>query len=271
MKTPTNPTGNYRLDNMNYIVPSDLFKYCVNNTNTNISYVLVGSGRKTITGVQRYNYGIYGRIPSRLFKPLTNISSLSNVFAYCYCINPYTWNDENNNGQMFPPDMLSNNTALKSVSGLFKGIYVPAKVVIPSTLLSKCLALTDISYLFFDATFQGSANDVQQLSDNTFQYNYILQNISYALASTNSSGGWMGQGPKKIGSNLFTQAKHKILTNVTGLFYGNTSTTGSVPEFWTWLNTLTNTNKQNVFAYMSKSLITNSANIPEQWATNMRN
>ena len=216
------------------------------------------------------NNGIYGRIPSRLFKPLTNISSLSNVFAYCYCINPYTWNDENNNGQMFPPDMLSNNTALKSVSGLFKGIYVPAKVVIPSTLLSKCLALTDISYLFFDATFQGSANDVQQLSDNTFRYNYILQNISYALASTNSSGGWMGQGPKKIGSNLFTQAKHKTLTNVTGLFYGNTSTTGSVPEFWTWLNNLTNTNKQNVFAYMSKSLITNSGSIPEQWATNMR-
>nr|DAX10932.1 MAG TPA: hypothetical protein [Bacteriophage sp.] len=100
--------------------------------------------------------------------------------------------------------MLSNNTALKSVSGLFKGIYIPAKVVIPSTLLSKCLALTDISYLFFDATFQGSADDVQQLSDNTFQYNYILQNISYALASTDSSGGWMGQGPKKIGSNLFT-------------------------------------------------------------------
>jgi hypothetical protein len=98
MKLPTSPTGNYRLDNMNYIVPSDLFKYCVNNTNTNISYVLVSSGRKTNIGVQRYNYGIYGRIPSRLFKPLTNISSLSNVFAYCYCINPYTWNDENNNG-----------------------------------------------------------------------------------------------------------------------------------------------------------------------------
>ena len=47
-------------------------------------------------------------------------------------------------------------------------------------------------------------------------------------------------------------------------------TTGSVPEFWTWLNNLTNTNKQNVFAYMSKSLITNSGSIPEQWATNMR-
>jgi len=60
------------------------------------------------------------------------------------------------------------------------------------------------------------------------------------------------------------------IKNVTGLFYGDTSTTGSVPEFWTWLNNLTNTNKQNVFAYMSKSLITNSSSIPEQWATNMR-
>nr|DAY68842.1 MAG TPA: hypothetical protein [Caudoviricetes sp.] len=154
---------------MNYIVPSDLFKYCVNNTNTNISNVLTGSGRKTDNGVQRYNYGIYGRIPNRIFKTLTNISSLTNVFAYCRCINPYTWNDDSNNGQMFPSDMLSNNTALKSVSGLFCGIYIPAKVVIPSTLLSKNLALTDISYLFYDATFQGSADDdVQQLSDTTF-------------------------------------------------------------------------------------------------------
>lgn len=272
MRYPLSPAGQNRLDSMNYIVPSDLFKYCVNNTNTNISDALTStsSGRKTNYGVQRYNYGIYGRIPNRIFKTLTNISSLTNVFAYCYCINPYTWNDDSNNGQMFPSDMLSNNTALKSVSGLFRGIYIPTKVVIPSTLLSKNLALTDISYLFYDATFQGSADDVQQLSDTTFQYNYILQNISYALASTSSTGGWMGQGPKKIGSNLFTQSKHKNLTNVTGLFYGDTSTTGSVPEFWTWLNNLTNTNKQNVFAYMSKSLITNSSSIPEQWATNMR-
>jgi hypothetical protein len=79
----------------------------------------------------------------------------------------------------------------------------------------------------------------------------------------------MGQGPKKIGSNLFTQARHKTLTNVTGLLYGQSNTTGSVPEFWTWLNTLTNTNKQNVFAFMKKSNITNSASIPAQWATNM--
>lgn len=269
MRYPMSPQNQTRLDSMNYIVPSDLFKYCADAASTNIQNVLYGSGRKTADGIQRYNYGIYGRIPNRIFKHIPNITNLNNIFAYCYCISPYTWADDNNNGEMFPSDMLSNNISLKSVSGLFRGIYVPAKVVIPSTLLSKCLALTDISYLFYDATFQGSASDVQQLSDTTFQYNYILQNISYALASTNNAGGWMGQGPKKIGSNLFTQARHKTLTNVTGLLYGQSNTTGSVPEFWTWLNTLTNTNKQNVFAFMKKSNITNSASIPAQWATNM--
>jgi hypothetical protein len=129
---------------------------------------LYGSGRKTVDEIQRYNYGIYGRIPNRIFKHIPNVTNLNNIFAYCYCISPYTWADDNNNGEMFPSDMLSNNISLKSVSGLFRGIYVPAKVVIPSTLLSKCLALTDISYLFYDATFQGSADDVQQLSDTTF-------------------------------------------------------------------------------------------------------
>ena len=28
----------------------------------------------------------------------------------------------------------------------------------------------------------------------------------------------MGQGPKKIGSNLFTQSKHKNLTKITGIY-----------------------------------------------------
>ena len=268
MRYPTNPTGNERLDSMNYFCPADLFKYCVNSSSTNISYAVYYSSRKD-SGISRYNYGLYGRLPRDIFKPLSNVVNLQYVFAYGYCITPYTWDDQNGSGDMFHPDMLSNNTALKSVRGLFQGIYIPAKVVVPATLFSQCLALTDISYLFYDATFQGTADGAQQLSDTTFSQNYILQNISFALASTNAPSGWRNQGPKKIGSSLFTQSRHKVLTNITGLFYGNGTTTGSVPEFWTWLDTLVNTNKQNVFAYMSKSKLTNGANIPEQWATNM--
>lgn len=114
MRYPMNPQGQTRLDSMNYIVPSDLFKYCQDNASTNIQNILYNSGRKSDSGVQRYNYGIYGRIPNRIFKHLPNISNISNVFAYCYCITPYTWQNETSNGQMFPSDMLSNNIALKT-------------------------------------------------------------------------------------------------------------------------------------------------------------
>lgn len=269
MKSRLSASGKFRLDSMNYICPPDLFKYCANNTNTNISFSLYSSSRKNDSGVQSADYGLYGRIPKKLFKHLTQINSLSNIFAYSYNILPYTWNTTDTNGQMFHPELLANNTSLKDISGLFIGVMIPANVVIPATLFSKNLTLSNISNLFYDCVFGGPADGVQQLDDNTFAYNYILQNISYALASTNSPSGWIGQGPKKIGQGLFTRDKHKNLTNVTGLFYGQTNTTGSVPELWNWLNGLTNTNRSNVFAYMYKSKLTNSGNIPATWSTNM--
>lgn len=269
MKYPASTTGYVRLDSMNYIVPSDLFKYCVNNANTNIQYVLYNSGRRTDGDINRRNFGIYGRIPDRIFKHIPNITNVSGVFAACRCVNPYTWNDANNSGKMFSPDMFTNNVALTNVSNLFEGVVIPANVVVPPTLFSKCLSLSNISRLFLDAIFSGSADGVQQLSDTTFAYNALLQNAAYAFASSESIGGFMNQGPKRIGSSLFTRTKHKLLNNITGIFFGNGTTTGSVPEFWDWLNTLSNSNRQNVFAYMKKSLITNSSSIPTQWSTNM--
>ena len=269
MKYPTTTTGYVRLDSMNYIVPSDLFKYCANNANTNIQYALYNGSRRTDGDIDRRNFGIYGRISSRIFQHLPNITNVSGVFADCRCVNPYTWNDANNSGRMFSQDMFINNAALTNVSNLFEGIVIPANVIIPPTLFSKCLSLSNISRLFLDAIFSGSADGVQQLSDTTFAYNSLLQNAAYAFASAESIGGFMNQGPKRIGSSLFTRTKHKLLNNITGMFFGNGTTTGSVPEFWDWLNTLPNSNRQNVFAYMKKSLITNSSNIPTQWSTNM--
>lgn len=269
LKTPLNPTGYKRTDSMNYICPPDIFRYCYNNSSTDVTNVFFRGSRKTDGGIKRENYGIYGRIPEDIFKPITAVTSLVNTFQYCYNIAPYTWSDGNTSGQMFPPNLFTSNTVLRQIAGLFSGVIIPENVVIPSTLFSKCLSLTNISYLFYDARFNGPVSGVQQLPDTLFAYNYILQNISYTFASTSSPSGWMGQGPKKVGSGLFSASRHRSLTNITGLFYGCTSLTGTVPEFWTWLNTLNNTNRQNVFAYVKKSNITNSANIPEQWATNM--
>lgn len=269
LKSTSQPSGKVRLESMNYICPPDLFRYCYNNSSTDVTCCLYRSSRKTDSGIYRQDWGLYGRIPTDIFKPVSQITNLNYVFQFCYNVCPYTWSDGNTSGQMFAPEMLYNNVALKSVKGLFSGLYIPADVIVPPTLFSKCLSLTDISYIFYDTVFLGPADGVQQLNDTTFAYNYILQNIEYAMASTNAANGWKGQGPKKIGSSLFTSSKHRALTNITGVFYGNTNTTGSVPEFWNWLQNLTNSNRTNVFAFMKKSNLTNGSSIPTAWASNM--
>lgn len=267
LRSNSNPSGYVRRDSMNFICAPDLFRYCYDNANTDISYAMAYvSVKGGITST--YNYGLYGRVCGYLFKPLSNVSTLKGVFHTNYNITPYAWPYGNESGLMFAPELLSYNKALKSIPKLFRGIKIPANVQMPATLLSNNLQLTDVSSLFLDAEFQGPADGIQQMPNEFFQFNNALQNISKVFRSYPDVV-YAGQGPKKIGSTLFTSARHKSLQNVSEAFYNQTNTTGSVPEFWNWLNNLTTSNKSNVFYGMSKSKITNSGSIPSSWATGM--
>ena len=48
------------------------------------------------------SYGICGRIPPRLFKPISNVSKLEGIFYYCFMVNPYTWPSVTDSGYMYP-------------------------------------------------------------------------------------------------------------------------------------------------------------------------
>ena len=165
--------------------------------------------------------------------------------------------------------MFAGMNKLANISSMFYFTVIPANVIVPVEFVVDCINLQDISQLFLAADFQSTAAQAQQIDDNTFAKNVNLKNISYAFASGQSQGDWSARSPKKISSILFNANKHKQLTNVTGVFYNATSTTGSVPEFWNWLNSLSAANRANVFYAMRKANFTNGNSVPSGWDTGM--
>ena len=256
---------------LNYLCSPDLFYYCTNGTNMVINGVFSGSGRPSGDPTYDYfNYGIRGRIPTNLFKPVSNVTNLSMTFYRCPLILPYKWNNSTGDiGEMFSKEMFAGLTKLTNISYMFYFCVIPADVIVPVEFVIDCINLQDISCLFLAAQFESTASQAQQIDDNIFAKNVNLKNISYAFASGQSQGDWSGRSPKKIGSTLFNASKHKQLTNVTGVFYNATSTTGSVPEFWNWLNSLSSVNRANVFYAMRKANLTNGNSVPSGWNTGM--
>jgi hypothetical protein len=253
---------------MNYICAPDLFRYCANSNQLTLDYVLGNASVYTTGQNVRTNQGIYGRVPKYLFKHLTAVQKLSNVFYLNLNITPYTWNDETNSGMMIHPDTLYYNKSLLNVSGLFAGIHVPAKIVIPATLFTGNTQLQNASYLFYGAIFSGPYSDVQQLPDGLFSSNKLLTNISYMFAATSTNHPSTNNNIKYISGTLFTPA-HSRITNVSNFMYLQGSTHGTVPAMWEWLRPTT-ANRSNVFYGVRKSYITNSdAIVAAGWGEGM--
>lgn len=267
------PSGNHANRKIvNYLCSPDLYYYCTNGSNMVVNGVFSGSGRPDGELTYDYfNYGVRGRIAPNLFKPIRNATDLSSTFYLCPLLLPYKWNNSTNGdiGEMFSSQMFAGMNKLANISSMFYFTVIPANVIIPVEFVVDCINLQDISQLFLCANFQSTAAQAQQIDDNTFAKNVNLRNISYAFASGRSQTDWLGRSPKKISSTLFNANKHKQLTNVTGVFYNATSTTGSVPEFWNWLNSLSSVNRANVFYAMRKANLTNGNNVPSGWNTGM--
>lgn len=256
----------------NWLCAPDVYRYCTNSSTMQVYGVFNNSGVQDGNPiVNMYDYGIRGRICPYLFKPIDKVTDLSYTFNQCPLINPYKWNNANGEDGMFvSPDTFSGLRLLRSIAWMFHFAIIPENVVVPSNLLYDCIQLQDISYMFYRAMFNSTASMTQQIDDNFFSRNTNLRNISYALASGQFAGDCTGRSPKKISSTLFNASKHRQLQNVTGLFCNATTTTGSVPEFWTWLGGLSSVNRSNVFYMMSKANITNSGSIPSEWSNGMR-
>ena len=257
---------------MNYMCSSDLYLYCVNNTSTVINHGFYNCGRDQDSGFDWTQYGVRGRIPPKLFQPVNKITSLEGIFMECKLITPYTWNKDTELGLLFSPKLFNGLSNLQTLEIAFSYFEIPANIQLSSSTFTTNIQLLNLERAFMGANWLDTTN--QQLPDDIFSRNNALQNIrgcfaAYTLDSSGMSEYRKGRSPKIIHSTLFTSTNHKNLNNVSYIFGNATQTSGSVPEFWNWLNNLNNANKAGAFQEMRKSLITNSSSIPASWSYGM--
>ena len=267
----------------NYIVPPDLFYYCLKSCT--IDYVLSDLYKTPIENTY-YNHN-FGRLPPVLFESLTETTSFAGVFENNrLAITPYfipyklttaDYEDPFNSGLMYPTDLFKKNTAMTTLSKAFANTVVAYNCVLSGQaagyygLLENNAALTNVSCTFANIHYFG--RDITNLSEweRIFYGNKKLSNLSGCFAQSNGTFGLPSAlGVTKIYgfSNLLssgsstdptlpTHIDHVFKTNgqlhnpntianITYMFYNQTNLdTGNLPNFKSLR--LSQTNYQSCF------------------------
>lgn len=234
---PTSYVGT-KLGTMNYILPPDIFRYCYDNSSTSISYFLAESNREGSPGDEVY--GLSGRIPPKLFEPLTQITDITGIFKNLKYVCPYSWNynldGEEKLGLVYPPDLFKPiGIKLKNTSEIFYGTTIHNKCVIPNNLLYYNTSLQTVERMFSRAIWADSINT--QLPSDLFYRNLNISSVSGLFGnSTNLAlAGLDMRGPYIMSRNLFTP-NHRNINNISYFMNWCSYSTGEVPPFWTWTN-----------------------------------
>ena len=266
---------------MNYICPPDLFRYCVNTGTTNIKYALTNSGREENLNYDYERYGLPGRIPPHIFEPVNKVSSFEGIFYYCKMLNPSSWPTNGSEvGDMYPKELFeSNSNSLTDITALFAFTEVPSKIAIPSGLFTKNTNLKVLDRLWMGTKWGGTSAE-SQVPSGLFYSNTAINNVRGLFASftvnvgndNNSSSAdvtnYSGRPPKYLdGISLFTN-RHKNISNCSWFLANGTGTTGTLPEFWKWLN-LPSSQKNSPFYGVKKANVSN-APTDSVWANGMK-
>ena len=268
----------YTDTNQNYMIPTDLFRYC--HKDATLSNVLNDlSWRERIVEVDPATnkgkvvltnniQGLSGRIPSKIFNSLSENPELNSVFENTY-FDPFyglIGTDANNltRGLMYPPDLFKKNTELTAITNMFAGTIIHIGVDINSDLFVNNSKLRNISGVWSNCKFDKrlynyesappDAIDYPQINfTEIFRGNIRITNASNLFAVTDISE--TGRGLLIITPDLLRSALQ--INNVSNMFYYNTNLSGAVPLFQSNIYTALN----STFGYLvgvSRSNITNA-------------
>ena len=282
--------GRYMETRQNYMIPTDLFRYC-NKSCTLIDVLPSLTWQRQIlveneqTGEYRIEFvydddgypiydGLRGRIPMRLFESLIDTPKISEVFKNTKFdafvgLQGTTFT----RGIAYPPDLFKYNVALLEIPAVFMGTEIPTGVDINIDLFANLPELRNISNLWADCTFSNRPYTAESFTDEQLIYPQIdFQNIfNNNTKITNASGLFasysLAKGLFIIEDTLLNRAFN--LNNISSMFYYNINMKGNVPEFPATSYPILNT----VSGYLSGCLeqnITNASSletrlIPLEW------
>lgn len=232
-----NNYDNERFNTRSYMCPPDIFRYCKNEESTIITRAFYSCGGPDITregypASAFIEYGLYGVIPPYLFEPVNNVTNLSEIFYRTTGILPYRWGHYGNeNGLMFAPDLFTGMKKLRTLTGMFGFIHMYNRCKIANTQFSKNTELKEVNNLFYN-TIWGSDSSFRQIEDSTFNSNKNITNVSYMFYSSDNIGN--NRVPRVMSSNLFSSTINPKIADCSYFMHNAKTTSGSVPEFWTW-------------------------------------
>lgn len=209
----------------NYLCPMDLFRYSSNNCLVNNLFKNVSrfNNDDKINKYDGYVYGLIGRIPPKLFYPLSNTTSLENVFENNKGIIPYA---QSLDGLLYN-FTFENNKELNSISGLFRNSMILGNL--SNNLFEKNTKIKNISELFKNgympsryASYNTNYVDYRNfVNGKLFSNNSGIENASTTFGRDNNQNDYNSKDAFlyfDIDDNLFNQEKHYNLENVGNLF-----------------------------------------------------
>lgn len=172
ISVPTMNDISGKVQNIHYMCPPDLLRYC--NTNCNIQGLFDYCGLDFPTyGIINTdeNYqseGINGRIPPYLLKPVPNTSSINNIFRYCRRISSYV-----KDGAIYqiPLEFFDYATGITTLQSAFQGLdFANGTILAVFNSLKNSL---DIRKIFCYCRYCKSQDGVKQTVNNVFKNNTI--------------------------------------------------------------------------------------------------
>lgn len=249
----------------NYIVPADIFYSVVpgalidgvfNGLTYSTSIVSDDEEGKPRLVEYQSKAGLSGRIPLKIFKPLSESTSINGVFSLLNIV-PFRDFDSQGyiggltsqqcRGILFPPDLFSYTPNIKQLSRTFSYIDIPAGVDV-NLNVGSLADLEDINGLFYCCTFHDSPvsdgtpikqEDVNlwypQIATNTFHNNSKLRDVSdlFCVPTSALNTSNYVHGLLHVDAEMFKPGGefplHPYLQDISMMFYYNTALSGTVP------------------------------------------
>ena len=223
-------SGSYgdRFKTKNFFCPPDIFNYCENARSTNISNALArvcGDFHKDGSYVSFR--GSIGRIPEFIFEEVSEVLSVSGMFAGNENMLPDTWGSSPVSlGNLYPVGLFSHFSGLENVSGVFSETRIWKYTKVPGALFSENGgSLRDASGLWGVSTWIESGSEYSQIDTALFIGCRLLQNVSGMFGGSYSNS-------IVYVTPLFSYSANGLINNCSGYLSNASRAQGNVPTFW---------------------------------------
>ena len=246
----------------NYFCPPDILNYCLNVNTLNINGIFSQAGQyATSTSSGNQMLGLRGKIPPYLFKNVTQIGVLENVFAGSRNFFPYRWGwktgDESEPtviGVLYPPMLFEGLENLYSVNGMFADTVLWGSARVPTQLFNNVKnTLVSVANLWNHCKWLGGVLvsggiEESQLSDQLFINCASLSDISGMFNNSNVN----------IMQTLFNPSFNRLIVDCSSFMNKCSQAKGTIPLFWNgWSMTRTNSCYYGIELAIESGQITN--------------